>query len=253
MNWKLKALMQNIIALLPTKISYSVHYQVQRHFGSWRRVNANTMSKLMSGLEICERILKYGHTPKDKVFFEVGSGRTPIIPLVYWLMGAKKTITIDINPYMKEELLREFLEFISINGLEVERLFNNLIDHGRWRALLDFSRKGDCSLKDFLELCQILYLAPGDAAKTDLPEESVDFHTSYVVFELVPPNVLKDILKEGNRIVKKEGLFIHAIDYTDHFRYADKKITPINFLQYSDKMWKLYAGNRYMYMNRFLN
>ena len=31
---------------------------------------------------------------------------------------------------------------------------------------------------------------------------------------------------------------------------SDKKISAINFLQYSDDQWHLYAGNRYMYMNR---
>lgn len=70
------------------------------------------------------------------------------------------------------------------------------------------------------------------------------------VFEHIPPAVLTGILNEGNRILHPEGLFFNRIDYTDHFSYSDKTISPINFLQYSDAEWEKYAGNRFMYMNR---
>jgi hypothetical protein len=70
------------------------------------------------------------------------------------------------------------------------------------------------------------------------------------VFEHIPLKELRSIFEEGNRIINKRGLFIHKIDYKDHFSYADKKISPINFLQYSDAEWRRYAGNKYMYTNR---
>ena len=57
-------------------------------------------------------------------------------------------------------------------------------------------------------------------------------------------------MKEGNRIISDNGLFINRIDYGDHFSYSDNNISVINFLQYSDLEWDKYAGNRYMYMNR---
>ena len=62
--------------------------------------------------------------------------------------------------------------------------------------------------------------------------------------------MLLQILEEGNRIVRDDGLFVHRIDYSDHFSHSDKTISSINFLQYSDAIWDRYAGNRYMYMNR---
>ncbi len=64
------------------------------------------------------------------------------------------------------------------------------------------------------------------------------------------PEVLQKIMAEGNRIVKENGLFVHRINYTDHFSHSDKSISALNFLQYSDGEWDKYAGNRYMYMNR---
>ncbi|MBT7900359.1 MAG: hypothetical protein HN601_05355 [Candidatus Marinimicrobia bacterium] len=59
-----------------------------------------------------------------------------------------------------------------------------------------------------------------------------------------------NILKEGNRIIRDNGLFVHMIDYRDHFSYSDKSISSINFLQFSNSEWGKYANNRYMYMNR---
>ena len=57
-------------------------------------------------------------------------------------------------------------------------------------------------------------------------------------------------IRKAGEIIKNGGLFIHGIDYSDHFAQTDKSISAINFLKYSDDEWERYAGNRYMYMNR---
>ena len=61
---------------------------------------------------------------------------------------------------------------------------------------------------------------------------------------------MQRILREGNRIIRDRGLFVHKIDYSDHFSHSDSSISAINFLQYGDREWDKYAGNRYMYLNR---
>jgi hypothetical protein len=99
-------------------------------------------------------------------------------------------------------------------------------------------------------MCHITYIAPGDAANTGLPEKHVDFQVSYEVFEHIPRDVLVEILKEGDRIIKDDGLLVNYIDYSDHFSHSDNDISAINFLKYSDDEWAKYADNRYMYMNR---
>jgi hypothetical protein len=172
------------------------------------------------------------------------------VPLAFWLMGAQKTITIDLNPYLKAELIKESLQYISDNNDEIRKLFGSLLREKRMDDLLDFSRSGSFLTRAFLDLCCIQYVAPGDAAATALPPKSIDFHTSYTVLEHIQPDVLKKILVEGNRIMRDNGLFIHGIDYSDHFAHSDKTMSPINFLRFSDEQWERYAGNRYMYMNR---
>jgi ubiquinone/menaquinone biosynthesis C-methylase UbiE len=100
-----------------------------------------------------------------------------------------------------------------------------------------------------LTLCSVDYRAPCDAAKINLPDRSIDYYTSFHVFEHIPPEVLANILAQGNRIVKDGGLFVHCIDYRDHFAFDDKTISKVNFLRYSDREWSKYMS-RYSYTNR---
>jgi SAM-dependent methyltransferase len=248
MHWKLKSKIQNAIAFLPSAASYEAYYWIQRYFGGLRQ--ASPTSRLIAAIETWKRIQRQERSPEGKVFLEVGTGRVPLVPISYWLMGAGKTITIDLNPYLREELVVENLRYISDNKDEISTLFGSLIDEGRLDALADLGSQSKISIANLFDLCQIVYIAPGDAANTNLPEQHIDFHTSYTVFEHIPPNILADILREGNRIIKNNGLFVHRIDYSDHFSHSDTSISAINFLQYSDSEWEKLAGNRYMYMNR---
>ena len=248
MYWKHKAILQNGIALLPSSASYATYYWIQRHFGGLRQINF--VHKLLAGIDTWKKIKDLGFDPSGKIFFEIGTGRIPLSPLAYWLMGAKKIITIDLNPYLVDELIMESIRHISNQKKEIEDVFGPLLVKRRFDRLLAFSRNSSFSTKEFLDLCRIDYIAPGNAAITGLASVSIDFHTSYTVLEHIRPDLLKNILEEGNRIVRKNGLFIHKIDYSDHFSHSDEKISAINFLQYSDNEWKRYSGNRYAYVNR---
>ncbi|WNG33882.1 class I SAM-dependent methyltransferase [Archangium violaceum] len=248
MHWKLKAALQNAISLGPSNLSHATYYWAQRHFGGLKKINP--VKRLSAGIEICKRIKRLNYQPQGKVFFEVGTGRAPIVPMAYWLMGAKRIITVDINPYLKGELVKESLQYMEENENEIQSLFGALLDQHRFSELRDFYRSAPFSMEAFLDFLNIEYIAPGDAANTGLSDESIDFHTSHTVLEHIPKEVLVQILKEGNRITVANGLFIHKIDYSDHFSHSDKTISPINFLQYSESEWNKYAGNRYMYMNR---
>ena len=250
MNWKVKSLVQNIISIFPYKLSYSLYYQLQRNFGSLKKGNYNPTSVFIGSIKLWKYIHKNNHSAKGKVFFEIGTGRVPVIPFSNFLMGAKGTTTVDLNPYIKEELCMEMLDYISKNESQVRELFGSLLLEDRFSTIMKYHSEEVFSLKGFLKICNITYLAPADAAHTALKEGSIDFCISYTVFEHIPKNILKKIMIESNRILKSSGIHVHRIDYSDHFSHSDNSISAINFLQYSDRMWKWYADNRYMYMNR---
>jgi hypothetical protein len=248
MRWTTKSRIQNAISLLPSSLSYATYYWAQRHFGGLRKISP--ISRFQAAVSTWKLARELGHDPRDKVFLEVGTGRVPAAPLAHWLMGAKNTVTIDLNPYLRAELITDSLDYISVNIDEVFRVFGPLLDKSRFEYLLDFHKNKAFSIDSFLELCQVNYIAPGNAADTALQEQSIDFHTSYTVFEHIPSGILKAIVAEGNRLISDDGLFVHRIDYSDHFSHSDKEISAINFLRFTDSEWNRLAGNRYMYMNR---
>jgi SAM-dependent methyltransferase len=248
MHWKVKAVIQNAVSLLPAPASYATYYWLQRSFGKLRRLDPTR--KMSEGIELWKRALDVGYDPSDQVFFEIGTGRVPLVPISYWLMGARKTITVDLNPYMKAELIEGCIQYISEHQARIRELYGPLLDERRFSALLSLASSAGCSVSKVLDLCGIEYRAPCDAAQTGLDPAAVDIHASHMVLEHIPPETLRRILEEGNRITRRDGLFIHRVDYSDHFSHGNKDLTAINFLQYSDAEWKRYAGNRYMYMNR---
>lgn len=249
MNWKVKAFIQNFVSVFPSGLSYEMYFQMQRHFGNLKKPH-NPMSHFSGAVSLLKKIRQYGYETRGKIFFEAGTGRVPLFPVAFWLGGAGKTITVDLNPYMRKELILDMLFYIRTKTEEIKTVFGDFLEKERLGMLLEYSRSKNINRNDFLALCQIEYTAPGDAAKSGLRENSIDYHISNAVYEHIPLNIIYNILMEGNRIITGDGLFINSIDYADHFAQMDKNISAVNFLQYNDKEWERYAGNRYMYMNR---
>lgn len=251
MNWKTKARIQNIVSLLPSDFSYEMYYQLQRRFGGYRKVDPfNKISRLIAGAEYSKNLQQFGVDFKGKTIFEVGTGRNILMPISFWLMGAEKIYTIDLNPYLKWELVKEGIIAIANNQDKLKSVLGDMAITDRVEALIKFAKRQDSTMKEFLELCRVAYLAPGDASDSKLPDNSIDYHISYTVYEHIPEEVLVAIVKEGNRIIKPCGYFLNTIDFSDHFEQMDKNISRINFLQYTNEEWDKYADNRYMYMNR---
>lgn len=249
MRWLLKAKIQKALSLLPSAVSYAAYYRIQRNWGNLRRPDPTPGFE--AAIMAWRRIARVGLDARDKVFFEIGTGWSPDAPLAYWLMGARETVTLDLNPYMRPEVIRDSLRHIWKHRAEALAMFGELVDRRRWDELLRFcAGKSPFRQEAFLELCCIRYVAPGDAAATGLGSGCVDFHTSIRVFEHVPEPALRAILREGARLLRPDGLFVYRIDYTDHFSHSDRSISRLHFLRFDDQEWERLAGNRYMYMNR---
>lgn len=248
MNWLTKAAIQNVIALFPSGLSYELYYQVQRSFGGLKRVDP--IKRLRAGIDVWRMLIDEGFDPADSRFLEVGTGRVPLVPISYWLLGAKHTTTVDLNPYIKQELLNECLDDLRNRRDEITEIYGDLLIEDRFQTLLDLAKEGGKTTQEILDVCSIEYLAPADAQSLNLPDCSIDFHTSYTVLEHIPPKVISGIFREASRVLTKTGACIHRVDYSDHFSHSDPTISPINFLKFSDRKWNWIAGNRYMYMNR---
>ncbi len=247
MNWTTKARIQNAVAFLPSGISHAIYYQLQRRFGGLREIDP--VAGISTGVEICRMAARAGRTQWRSRVLEIGTGRRLNVPITLWLAGAEQIVTVDLHPYLKESLVRRDIEYIVEHPEQIARLFGPLLDEARFAALLDLAER-DWRLDGLLRLCRIDYRPRADASSLDLPDRSIDLHLSCSVLEHIPVDHLKGILREGNRTAARHGLFVHLVDYSDHFSHSDTSISPVNFLRFSDREWERIAGNRYMYANR---
>ena len=243
MNWRVKALIQNTVSILPGALSLNIYYYIQKKFGGLK--NFKYDDALKAGVIIWKKILEQGGSPKGKVFFELGTGRAPMLPLSLWLMGADKVITVDLNNYLKPEI---FYSCITSFLNQYERT-HDLFDGYIIKERLDVLREIRNNEFDMASI-GIIYKPNQDAADVDLPAQSIDYYISYNVLEHIPEQTIKNIFNEGTRLLCNDGFFVHKIDYSDHFSHSDKSISAINFLQYSDFSWSFYASKKFMFMNR---
>ena len=249
MHWKVKARLQNAVAMLPSRLGNSVYYFGQRLLGGLREVDAT--QRLLAGRSIVSRLAGLGRSVAGKTFLEIGTGRQLNVPIALWLCGAGRVVTVDLNRYLREELVREDLAYLSGRADEIQGLFG---DYGRTsefrQRLAALIRGRDGGLERLLETINVEYIAPCDAASLPLGDNSVDYHVSYTVLEHIPPDVLKGILREGNRVLGRDGLFVHCVDFSDHFSHSDSSVSSVNFLQFTEEEWTSISGNRFMYHNR---
>jgi len=247
-KWRQKALLQNIVAKLPRRLSYAAHYYLQRRSGGLRSVDER--HRLQTGLDMIESIHGAGRTVEGATFLEVGTGDHINLPLVLWLAGASGITTLDLNPYLRADLVISELAYVRDHREETSRLFQNTPGAVLRPDRVAQLERMTLRFPSLLDSLNIRYIAPGDAAHTPLPAGSVDLHISYAVLQHIPQPILRAILQEAKRLLRPGGLGIHWVDMSDHFSHGDHSISPVNFLRFSDRAWERLAGNRYMYQNR---
>ena len=254
MNWTTKARVQNLIAALPGPLADFCYYRMQRHVGGLR--NPTPVKQIDGGCQLAAAI--QAQRPLDCArVMEVGSGRSLAIPVLMWLLGAEQVLTVDLYRYLRPEVLRADLAYLRANQAWLSGQLEPLAGEAgprseRLAGLLALDLEGPPArlLADVLQLCSIDYRAPADAAALKLADGSIDVHLSRHVLEHVPPDDLAAILREAARVLKPDGLCVHLIDLSDHFRYQDSSISWVNFLRFSEAEWERLAGNRFMFMNR---
>ncbi len=248
MNWKQKSVIQNVAARLPRRLGSAVYYQMQRRYGKLGITDPR--SRLEAGLQMLEYAEREGKSVEGSTVVEVGTGHRMNVPIALWLNGAARINTFDLYPHLRAGLVLEDVAYMRANERAVFEVFVSVAERPtfqqRWRQLMSMT----IDAHNFASAFNVTYHGPGDAAQTGLQEDSVDFHVSFTVLEHIPPSVLTSIMREAGRVLKDDGLFIHHIDFTDHFAHADDEITFVNFLQFDEPTWMKLGGNRFMYMNR---
>jgi hypothetical protein len=245
MNWKFKAIIIKIFSFIP--YGEKLYVILQKKYGSLTphpKFRYKYIAKTF-------KILKQNNIDlNNKVIFEVGTGHFPIMPIIFFLCGAKKIYTYDLNRRLQFKYLKKTINYILEDKTLIFEYFLDFVQkdifNSKIKILENLLSKSIIELEDM----NIFYKAPGDAAFVELPSDSIDIHFSCTVFEHIPFEVLDSIINESQRLLKQGGISFHLIDPSDHFAHQDRSITNINFLKYSNNVWNLIAGNDFAYCNR---
>jgi hypothetical protein len=246
MQWQRKALIQRVCSRLPA--GNALYFMLQHQFGSLRRP-PDPSRLLRECATLVSELRTAGHEVTGARVMEVGTGRRIDIPLGFYLAGAASVVTVDLNRYLRPELVMASIRAMKECSKDILGLFDSTSPRDAVEAR--FERLIACkSLASVFSTTNISYLAPADAQSIGMASGSIDIQTSYTVFEHIPRNVLVGILKEASRLLGKRGVALHHVDLSDHYAHDDSSISYINFLQFSQGEWKRLAGNRFAYHNR---
>lgn len=241
MNWKYKALLQQVLSLVP--LGQRINYLLQRHVtrGCPRPAADLDEAASLARAHIAAA-RRHGAVPIERaLFYEFGAGMDLAGPLIFWGLGVERQVVIDRLPLVRIPLVNDMLARLRRDGarLGLSRVpAGSLGDVGwaRARAAL-------------LEHLGIDYRAPLDARSTGLADGSVDFVTSTNVMEHVPAPDIPLILRESRRLLRPGGLALLRVDYQDHYAYFDRRISVYNFLRFSPRAWAVF-NPVLMYQNR---
>ncbi|MCX5637752.1 MAG: methyltransferase domain-containing protein [Planctomycetota bacterium] len=179
-----------------------------------------------------------------KVVVEIGTGWTGIGAIFFGLMGARTIYTYDhiahwrfaVAQRMLEQIRKELHEIASITLVPLAVLSDRL-------CRIESSKNFD----ELFRRTGIIYKAPGDAGKTQLPDHSVDLIYSYVVLECVPVEGICQIIAESKRILRPGAIAYHAINTGD---YHTSNRNCVNFLRYPQWFWHIIRENNIAFHNR---
>jgi hypothetical protein len=242
MNWKLKAHVLAILSRVPG--GRKAYHFLQRSVGIDK---ADTTEYVRRALEIVDMIREAGGNLRNATYVEIGTGWRPFLPFILYLSGGEKIISLDINPWLNQEYA-----FQTWRALETQlpTMASRLgLSYSELRDRYQHASQAR-DLPTLLRAFHMDYRCPGDARRTALPEQSVDFVCSSNVLQHVPPDILRDIHKESYRILRPGGLAVHRCCLDDNFSHADRSITGAHFLRFSQRQWYWFGGSGLAYQNR---
>lgn len=237
-KWVLKAVLQKFFTLAPG--GFKLNYWFQKHVTKAVRLNDTFFETMLDHFyELESNAAKNNLAIKDQRIFEIGTGWHPVVPLCFYLSGAKSITTVDLNGHLRtENLIYLFKKLLSYQaeGKLAEWLPNlNLTRLEKLQALSGESTKTPQELLAKVGIEQFIM----DAAHTHFKDGHFDFCYSVNVFEHIAEAALPGISQEISRITKAGGGAYHAIGVYDHFQHVDTSLSKFNYLRFSRKQWRL--------------
>lgn len=247
MHWRIKGTIQKVLGIHPR--GAALHYHLQKRFGGLGNLRAEFATKMDDWRLMAGHLRTAGMHIDGGRFMEIGSGWYPTFPLALYLAGARHVDTYDLTRHFRPALLDActalmggYLDLVAqASGTPREQVGQ------RHAALASRLSAGD-GLAD-ATAGVVRYHAPADATRSGLEDGSIDVVFSNSVLEHVRRETISDMFVEALRVLHPGGLMFHSVNCGDHYAYIDRRISQLNYLQYSDRGWRFW-DNRFLYQNR---
>lgn len=244
--WWIKAGAQTTLSLLP--FGEALNHRLQIWNGFYSNFEWAIDANIQHLCNLLQTTTRCGLQLQGANILEVGTGWIPTLPVGLYLLGAR-VHTYDHIRHLRTANLARLLELFSPHLPVLAEAAHAEVDSCQAK-LREIAAQPSESLDQWLRLGEIQYRAPADAARSGLPDESLDLYFSVAVFEHVPVAAIKAMLREAHRTLRPGGLTYHVIGLFDHYTTMDPSITRVNFLKYSDFAWRIIGQNRIYFHNR---
>lgn len=233
MRWQLKAVALGALTRIPG--GRRLYLRGQAMLGTTK---IDPREAVRRAMDLVSLVREVGASLDDAVVLELGTGWHPVFPILARLLGARRVMTIDQNPWLTVPGLRETLRAVRAEVGQVVVGLTKPDEAAVLRRLTECERAPLPSAREGLHALGIEYRCPGDGAATGLASGSVDIISSSNVLEHVPNLVIEAMHAEAMRILRPGGLTAHRFNPADHFSHSDDSITSVHFLKYSSKTWE---------------
>jgi hypothetical protein len=248
MNWKIKAIIQKILASLPhgDKLNHlPVKQQKKYHENVFKYQFLECVRKLnLTQLDLNNKKLKA---------LEIGTGFSIISPITLSLLGFNEIVTVDITEDINFNDFKKQIRFIylpEIMSILIEKSTYSLDELNFKIETIEHSN----NFEDLFKLCNISYIPNYKLPDIDSLGITFDYIFSQVVLEHISPENLHLLFSNFKTWLAPTGISVHTINFIDHFAnpgfFQDKNISEFNFLRYSENYWEFWSGNSIAYTNR---
>lgn len=193
---------------------------------------------LEEGFRLLDLLRESGCEVRGATVLEIGTGWRPIIPLLFSLAGASRMVLVDMQRLMDGATFAGTVTSLAIHAADVAAHLG--LDEPAVRRSLDAPSGG---LPELLARFRMEYHAPCDLVSGSLPEGGFDGAVSRAVLEHVPPDILRSLFRRVFRLLRPGGWTCHAVDNSDHWSHGDSRLSRVNFLRHSDRL--------FAFLNRF--
>jgi SAM-dependent methyltransferase len=232
-SWIAKAAVQKAVSGLPWGWSHAANDFLRRHVTNGTGLSDRVFEERSTA---AARHVEAGLSFRDHPVLELGTGWYPVVPVALYLCGFSSITSVDLVQHMDAQGLYDVaLRFID---LEDRQALRTLLPHSQSDRIERLRQVVTDTNRPPIPADVALTLMTGDASHLPFPDRHAGFIVSNSVLEHIYPHVLTPILVEFRRLLRPDGCMSHAIDLSDHFAHLDARITPYNFLRFSDRGWR---------------